>query len=105
MFDRQFFAQILPEHVRSLVRSHAGQTAVLELHLAGGTTLDLCHVVRVADTWVAVAHFCRGDREDNTDIAFIPYQTIARVTISMRDQAERRIGFDTELRPVTPSVD
>ena len=105
MFDSQFFAQILPQHVRSLVQRHQGKVPVLELHLAGGVTLDLCHVIRLADTWVAVAHFCRDDPEDNTDVAFIPYQTIARVTISMRDTAERRIGFDSELRPVAPAVD
>jgi hypothetical protein len=104
MFDRLFFSTILPEHVRTEVAANPGKVPVIELYLAGGAVLDLCHVVRLADTWVAVAHFCRDDDFDDADIAFLPYGTIARVELAMRDEKERQIGFSMTTPPLeTPA--
>ena len=100
MFDRLFFGTVLPEHVRTEVAANTGKVPVIELHLVGGTVLDLCHVVRLSDTWVAVAHFCREDVFDDADIAFIPYGTIVRVSLSMRDAKEREIGFSMTTPPL-----
>ncbi|HEX5166307.1 MAG TPA: hypothetical protein VFV93_12975 [Thermomicrobiales bacterium] len=104
MFDRQFFAAILPEHVRAEVAANPGKVPIIELFLLSGAVLDLCHVVRLADAWVAVAHFCHEDRYDDTDIAFLPYGTITRVSLTMRDAKEREIGFSTSHTPIeTPN--
>lgn len=104
MFDRQFFGTILPEHVRAEIAASPGKVPIIELHLVSGAVLDLCHVVRLADAWVAVAHFCREDHYDDTDIAFLPYGTIARVSLTLRDESERKIGFSTARTPLeTPS--
>jgi hypothetical protein len=104
MFDRQFFGSVLQEHVRAEIAANPGKAPVVELHLMGGATLDLCHVVRLADAWVAVAYFCREDVFDDVDIAFLPYGTITRVTLTMRSKEERRIGFSTAQPPIeTPS--
>jgi hypothetical protein len=104
MFDRQFFAAILPEHVRAEVAANPGRIPIIELYLVSGAVLDLCHVVRLADAWVAVAHFSDEDHFDNTDIAFLPYGTITRVSLTMRDEKERQIGFSTSHAPIeTPN--
>lgn len=104
MFDRLFFATILPEHVRAEVAANPGKVPIIELYLASGAVLDLCHVVRLADAWVAVAHFCRDDAFDDADIAFLPYGTIVRVSLTMRDEKEREIGFSTANAPLeTPA--
>ncbi|MEX1157478.1 MAG: hypothetical protein WEC79_00945 [Thermomicrobiales bacterium] len=104
MFDRVFFGTILSEHVRSESAANPGKVPIIELYLVGGAVLDLCHVVRLADTWVAVAHFCREDVFDDTDIAFLPYGTIARVSLSMREAKEREIGFSVTNLPLeTPA--
>ena len=104
MFDRQFFGTILPEHVRAEVAADPHKVPIIELYLVGGAVLDLCHVVRLADTWVAVAHFCRDDSFDDTDIAFLPYGTITRVSLTMRDRQEREIGFSMTNPPLeTPA--
>ncbi|HYI13969.1 MAG TPA: hypothetical protein VEX37_01155 [Thermomicrobiales bacterium] len=100
MFDRLFFSTILPEHVRAEVAANPGKVPIIELYLTGGAVLDLCHVVRLADTWVAVAHFCREDVFDDADIAFLPYGTIMRVALTMRDKAEREIGFSMTKPPL-----
>lgn len=104
MFDRLFFGTILPEHVRAEVAANPGKVPVIELYLVGGAVLDLCHVVRLADAWVAVAHFCREDVFDDTDIAFLPYGTITRVSLTLRDAKEREIGFSVTNPPLeTPA--
>ena len=104
MFDRLFFGTILPEHVRAEAASDPDKTPIIQLYLVGGAVLDLCHVVRLADTWVAVAHFCREDVFDDTDIAFLPYGTITRVSLTMRDKQEREIGFSMTNAPLeTPT--
>ena len=100
MFDRQFFGTILPEHVRAEVLANPGKVPVIELHLAGGGVLDLCHIVRLSDAWLAVAHFCRDDDVDDTDVAFLPYLTIIRVSLGMRDKQERQIGFSMTSPPL-----
>ena len=100
MFDRQFFGTILPEHVRAEVAATPDKVPIIELYLTSGAVLDLCHIVRLADTWLAVAHFCREDVFDDTDIAFLPYGTILRVSLTMRDKKEREIGFTTTRAPL-----
>lgn len=100
MFDRQFFSTILPEHVRTTVSTHPGKVPVLEIHLGDRTVLDLCHIVRLADAWVAVAYFCREDHNDDYDVAFVPYATIARVTLTMQEETDRPIGFDSDASPI-----
>jgi hypothetical protein len=106
MFDRQFFATILPEHVRTTVAAHPGKVPVIEMHLGDRTVLDLCYIVRLADTWVAVAHYCREDAFDDYDVAFVPYGTIVRVSLTMKHDADRHLGFRTDSRPIdTPPDD
>jgi hypothetical protein len=99
MFDRQFFGTILPEHVQATARNHPGKVPVIELHLGDRTVLDLCHIVRLADTWVAVAHFCADDSFEDYDVAFVPYPTIVRVALTMKRNDERQIGFSADAVP------
>ncbi|MDQ3547940.1 MAG: hypothetical protein M3439_03890 [Chloroflexota bacterium] len=105
MFDRLFFGTILPEHVRAEAAANPGKVPIIELYLASGAVLDLCHVVRLADTWVAVTHFCREDVFDDTDLAFLPYGTITRVSLTMRDAKEREIGFSMTNPPLETPAD
>jgi hypothetical protein len=106
MFDRQFFATVLPDHVRSTVAANPGMVPVIELVLGDRTVLDLCHIVRLHDAWLAVAYFCQDDAYDDVDIAFVPYQTVVRVNLTLRDASERRIGFSTgvESEPQPPAT-
>ncbi len=105
MFDRQFFSLILPEHVRAEVAANPGKIPIIQLYLTSGVVLDLCHVVRLAEAWVAVAHFCREDDFDDADISFLPYGTIARVELAMHDENDRKIGFSTTTPPLEAPAD
>jgi hypothetical protein len=93
MFDAAFFQKVFPEHVRAECQAQPDRVPVVELHLADGTKLDLCHVVFLADSWLAVAYYRGGHGETELDTAFLPYGVIARVTISLHPRSSRRVGF------------
>jgi hypothetical protein len=48
MFDAEFYQAMLPDAVTQQCQMKPGHVPVVELHLADGTTLDLCHIVSLA---------------------------------------------------------
>jgi hypothetical protein len=73
----------------------------LELHLADGQALDVCHVVAIAPAWIALAVYecssARDRRKMRTD--FVPYGMIARITISADRAGGSQLGFDMDHQP------
>lgn len=72
----------------------------MQLWLAGGAVVTICHVIAIAPRRVAIAartNDARGDKmEMRTEL--IPYELIVRVTISGGPPRGRGMGFD-QLRP------
>jgi hypothetical protein len=93
MFDAAFFQTVFPEHVSAECEAQPDRVPVVELYLADGTKLDLCHVVFLADSWLAVAYYRDGGRESELDTAFLPYGLIVRVTVALHPIARRKLGF------------
>ena len=100
MFERAFFDSALPEQIRALAADNPAQTPVLHLHVSGGTVYDVCHLIALAESWLSLAFFREPDTCDDVEVAFIPYNQIIRVTVSLPDAGERPIGFDTQPRPL-----
>lgn len=85
---------------------HEGLPAV-RLHLGDGEILDVCHIIGVTPTWLAVAvnesERPSGASPMRTEI--VPYGMVARVSIRPAQSAEPHIGFDITRRPdVVPSA-
>jgi len=78
------------------VRVAAGHIPVLLLCLADGVTLDVCHIVALADTWFSIAYFRDPTEGDEADTAFVPYGLVQRFVPSAHPPQVRRIGFDIE---------
>jgi hypothetical protein len=93
VFDATFYKETLPERITRDCEGHPGDTPVVNLHLSNGTVLDLCHVVRLADMWLAVAHFRDSKTCADMDIAFVPYELVIMVTVSMYRPEVRAMGF------------
>ncbi len=93
LFDRAFFQAALPAHVAAIRSSHPDQTPVVQIHLADGTVLDVCHIIGLSDGWVGVAYFREPASCDEVDVAFLLYGTISRVTIALPHRSARAIGF------------
>jgi len=92
-FGPGFFATVLGDRIRAACDSQPEHVPVVELHLADGVTLDLCHIPGVEPQWLAVQVY--RDREvcDEMDLVFLPYALITRVTVSMWQPSQRPIGF------------
>ncbi|MBI2872554.1 MAG: hypothetical protein HYY00_05100 [Chloroflexi bacterium] len=103
-FDASFYRQVLPERVARECQGHPESVPVVNLHLANGRTLDLCHIIHLADTWFAVQYFRDTETCDDMDIAFLPYELVATVTVSLHHAGSRRIGFRLGERPVPADV-
>lgn len=66
------------------------------IHLATGDLLEVCHVIGLAATWLALAVYDTaeegGARPMRTEL--VPYAAIMRITISRTSPGAPRIGFD-----------
>jgi hypothetical protein len=95
-FGAGFFLRQLGAFVQESCSASPGLPLV-QIHLAGGEVLKLCHVIAIAPGWIALAvHEAAGGREVRTEL--VPYAFVVRVTIRpSRDGS--RIGFDAARAP------
>ncbi|MCO5176249.1 MAG: hypothetical protein M9890_04635 [Thermomicrobiales bacterium] len=93
MFDQTFFGAILPREATRFATEHPDSVPVVSVLLTDTTQLDVCRVLGLSDQWVALARFRQPSICDDVDIVFVPYPTIARVTIAVPHISERQIGF------------
>ena len=101
MFDSAFYTTVFPQLVQQECRRQAEKVAVVELLLGDGGTLDICHVLQLADKWLAVAFFRDPKTCEDMDMAFLPYELVARVTVSFHSPQTRKLGFSVEGGPAT----
>src|SRR5574341_1750905 len=101
VFDAGFYRTVLPWWIRTQCEGKLRGVPVVELRLADGAVLDVCHLVNLADQWMAISHFRDAETCDDMDMAFIRYETVMRINVSMHDPKSRRIGFDVTKSPVT----
>lgn len=94
MFDARFYQTVLPETVQQRCDAQPEHVPVVELHLPDGTTLDLCCIATLADTWLSVIYFRDLAQGDAVDQAFLPYPLVQWVTVSVHPPHARHIGFD-----------
>ena len=103
-----------PAFFMSQLRGFAGEKCpdparglpVVELHLADGEVLALCHVIGVAPAWVALA----VNETDHTTSAprmrteFVPFEVITRVTLRLSRPESPHLGFEHSRVPRMLSV-
>lgn len=90
-FGPGFFRETFAELARA--RCAGPSPAGVTLHLAGSEPLDVCHIVKVAPDWIAVAVFADRRECEEMSIAFVPYATILRVEIVAAPTGSGRLGF------------
>lgn len=92
-FGPAFFTTVLLDRVRASCDGHPGDVPVVELHLADGLTLDLCHIPGVEAQWLAADVYRDRETCEEMDLVFVPYGLITRITVSMWHPSQRPIGF------------
>ena len=103
MFDANFYRSVLPWWIRTQCEGKPEGIPVVELRLADGAVLDLCHIVNLAEEWMAVSHFRDLGKCDDMDLAFVRYESVMRIDLSIHDPRSRRIGFDVTKVPLPGS--
>ncbi len=102
-FGAAFFLTRLRAFVRERCPDPAEGLPVVELHLADGEVLDLCHVIGVAQGWVALAvnEIERPAAAPRMRTEIVPYECIVRVTVRSARVEAAHVGFDpTRVPPV-----
>ena len=93
MFDAIFYKSVLPERVVQECKGNPALLPVVNLFLANGRVLDLCHIVHLAEAWLAVQYFRDTQTCQEMDLAFLPYELVTMVTVSMQHPDSRKTGF------------
>lgn len=92
MLDAAFYASNLPDLVRQMCAARPGCTPAVRLHLAEGTLLELCEVLRITPTWAGFSYH-RDKSCNGGDAVFLPLGAVTRVTISTQPAGSRTHGF------------
>ena len=101
-FGPGFFLGQLRAFARERCPDPGEALPAVELHLATGEVLDLCHVMGLAPTFVALAvrdgpRSGTGEARMRTEL--VPYSLITRVTIRPVRAAGAHVGFDVHHAP------
>lgn len=102
-FGPAFFATILADRVRAACEGQPEHVPVVELQLADGLTLDLCHVPGIEPQWLAVQAYRDRETCAEMDLVFVPYALITRVRVSMWHPNQRPVGFQLT-GPLSPAA-
>ena len=84
---------MLRDRVRSACDGHPQLVPVVQLHLADGMTLDVCHIPALDPQWLAAQFYRDMETCEEMDLMFVPYGPITRVSVSMWHRSQRPIGF------------
>ena len=93
VFDAAFYTTVFLDLVRKECRRQADKVPVVEFRLGDGGGLDVCHILQLSDRWLAVAFFRDPEACDDMDVAFLPYELVVRITVSLHNPQSRRLGF------------
>lgn len=94
MFDSDFYTEVLPQLVKTECAIGNSDVPVVELRLADGTMLDVCHILYLGPGWLAAACYPFGGPSSPLVTEFIRYDFVTRVTVSVQDTQKRQLGFD-----------
>lgn len=100
-FGAQFFLTVLRAFVRDRCPDPGEGLPAVQLRLADGEQLDVCHVMGIAPSWIALA-VNEGERATTAPpmrTEVVPYSLILRVTIRTVRPGMHHVGFDVGHEP------
>jgi hypothetical protein len=98
-FGPSFFLGQLGRFVRDRCPDPQEHLPVVQVHLADGETLDICHIIGVSPRWVMLAVRDAASHRDGMAIELVPYEIIRRVCIRTRRAAEGASPGYAQTRP------
>ena len=98
-FGPSFFLSHLERFVRDRCPDREENLPLVQLHLADGDTLDLCHIIGVSPRWVMLAVRDAAGHHDGMAIELVPYELVRRVCIRTRRRGESASVGYAQVRP------
>jgi len=92
-FGPSFFLGHLGRFVRDRCPDAAEQLPLVQVHLADGVALDVCHIIGVSPHWVMLAVRDGTGHRDEMAVELVPYPIIRRVGIASKRNEASSIGF------------
>ena len=104
-FGPDFFLTYLRRFVRERCPESAEDLPTVQIVLANGESLDLCHVVGVSERWALLAVWDADCDAGTMAMEIVPYGLIGRVSIRSRHRASGAIGFEQTHGPKVVSAE
>jgi hypothetical protein len=98
-FGPSFFMGHLGRFVRDRCPDPKENLPLVQLRLADGETLDVCHIIGVSPRWVMLAVRDAASHQDGMAIELVPYELVRRVCIRTRRAEGASIGFNQTRSP------
>ena len=92
-FGPSFFLGDLGRFVRDQCPDPKENLPAVQVHLADGQTLDVCHIIGVSPRWVMLAVRDAANHRDGMAVELVPFEIIRRVGIGTRHAEGASIGF------------
>ena len=92
-FGPSFFLGHLGRFVRDRCPDPKENLPVVQVRLADGETLDLCHIIGVSPRWVMLAVRDAASHQDGMAIELVPFDLIRGVCIRTRQAGGATVGF------------
>lgn len=92
-FGPSFFLGHLGRFVRDRCPDATENLPLVQVRLADGETLDVCHIIGVAPRWVMLAVRDAGSHHEGMAVELVPYEIIRRVSIGSKRPEGSSIGF------------
>lgn len=92
-FGPSFFLGHLGRFVRDRCPDPTEDLPLVQVRLADGETLDVCHIIGVAPRWVMLAVRDSAGHREGMAVELVPYELIRRVGIGSRHTEGSSIGF------------
>ena len=101
-FGPGFFLQQLMGFVRDRCPNPDELLPAVELHLADGDVLEVCHISGIAPQWIALAVYesekgASAPPPMRTEL--VPYEVVSRITVRSSRRELARLGFDLGKKP------
>jgi len=94
MFDSDFYTAVLPDLIKDVCPAGLSDVPIVELRIADGTILDVCHILYLGPSWLAAACYPSLGPSSQMITEFVRYEFITRVTVSLQEIQTRKLGFD-----------
>ncbi len=94
-FGPSFFLQQMGRFVQEHCPNPQQHLPLVQIHLADGRTLNICHIIGVSLRWVVLAVRESGSHHDEMVVDVVPFEMIRGVSIRQRrhSEATSSIGF------------